>query len=541
MQGAAKRRIPEVFKRAPTQQPVPKTPKRRRGDFYHGLLDHSGWPRSDWIALVLLLAWVAICYAQTLGFGFVNWDDFDLVLHNPLVLDPSSVPLLHRLTTPEAGYPIPVTLASYRVEYLLAGFDHPWLQHAVNVAVHLASIALLFRIARAVGLGTAAAALACAVFGLHPAAAEPVSWLTGRKDVLALFFALVTITLALPRNTPASRGRRVARGTTFLLAIFSKPVAVALVPMLILIAAARTDRGLSWSRRIARAAFTNLPEIALTLAFVPVAYVSHLAFGGLREGEEVASSLRMAWYGAGVHFAIATGLEPPCVRHLLATVPPPFSLRFDLLPALAAGAALGLTRLRSPALRTLSLAAAAGALFAYLPSSGIIPMRRFIADSYVYPALPGIGIAVGAVFESLLASMAGRLALVRRALVPAVAIGLGLLAIASSWRFRTTSDLWADAMEHYPDLWQPCRNWAVAMQEIGGPARTLEATDRCIARFGVANFEKNRAVALFELGRKEEAADWMRRSLARDPSERNAPQGLLELVGARPPDKRMRY
>jgi peptidyl-prolyl cis-trans isomerase SurA len=38
MQGAAKRRILEVFKRAATQQPVPKTPKRRRGDFYHGLL-----------------------------------------------------------------------------------------------------------------------------------------------------------------------------------------------------------------------------------------------------------------------------------------------------------------------------------------------------------------------------------------------------------------------------------------------------------------------------------------------------------------------
>ena len=38
MQGAAKRRILEVFKRAATQQPVPKTPERRRGDFCHGLL-----------------------------------------------------------------------------------------------------------------------------------------------------------------------------------------------------------------------------------------------------------------------------------------------------------------------------------------------------------------------------------------------------------------------------------------------------------------------------------------------------------------------
>jgi hypothetical protein len=38
MQGAAKRRILEVFKRAATQQPAQNLPERRRGDFHHGLL-----------------------------------------------------------------------------------------------------------------------------------------------------------------------------------------------------------------------------------------------------------------------------------------------------------------------------------------------------------------------------------------------------------------------------------------------------------------------------------------------------------------------
>jgi tetratricopeptide (TPR) repeat protein len=68
------------------------------------------------------------------------------------------------------------------------------------------------------------------------------------------------------------------------------------------------------------------------------------------------------------------------------------------------------------------------------------------------------------------------------------------------------------------------------MQEIGGPEKTLQATDQCIERFGAANFEKNRAVALFELGRSDEAAEWMRRSLKRDPGDRNAPPALLELA-----------
>jgi hypothetical protein len=38
MQGAAKRRILEVFKRAATQQTAQNLPERRRGDFHHGLL-----------------------------------------------------------------------------------------------------------------------------------------------------------------------------------------------------------------------------------------------------------------------------------------------------------------------------------------------------------------------------------------------------------------------------------------------------------------------------------------------------------------------
>lgn len=491
----------------------------------------SAWRRADLVTLGLLLAFVSLCYAQVLGFGFVNWDDVDLVLHNPLVVAPASVPLLHRLTTPEVGYPIPVTLASYRAEYLVAGFDHPWLQHGVNLVFHLGSVGLLFGLGRALGLRTAAAALAAACFGLHPAAAEPVSWLTGRKDVLALFFMLVTLALSLStRPTPT---RRALRSTTFLLAILSKPVAVGLLPVLIMTVAAAAPEHLarlSWPRRLVAGARAHLPELAVSAVFVPLAYLSHRAFGGLRDGEEIASSLRMAWYGAGAHIAIALGLEPPCVRHLLKAVPPGFSPRFDLLPAFAGLALVALWRMPKTRWRSLALAAGAAAFFAYLPSAGIIPMRRFIADSYVYPVLPGLAILVAALFEAALASMPSRLVLVRRALVPALALGLGLLTVPSAGRFRTTADLWADAMERYPELWQPCRNWAVAMREIGGAARTLEATDRCIARFGPANFEKNRAVALFELGRSDEAAAWMRRSLSRDPNDRNAPPALLELA-----------
>jgi len=489
------------------------------------------WMRADWVALAILLAWVAVCFAQTLGFGYVNWDDRDYILQNPLITHPSSVTLLDHLTTPGLGYPIPVTVLSYRLDHALVGFDGPWLFHLINLLVHLVNVALVFALARSLGLGTRGAAFASVVLGLHPVVSEPVSWLTGRKDLLALCFGLVTVHLALGRLARPGLMRRLARAVAFLLALFSKPVAIALVPILVLMAMAGRERDLPWPRQLLRALARNVPELLVSLVYLPLAWLGYRAFGAARVGQEVGSSLRSAWYGLGVHLALVVGLEPPCVQHLTPSFPPPFSPLFDLLPmAAVAAVVLVLWRLRGKA-RTLVATALAGSLFAYLPSSGIVPIKRFIADSYVYPVLPGVGIAVALLLDGWLERVPDRLRFARQGLVPALALLLGLLTIPYAGRFCSTNDLWSQAMERYPDSWRMCRNWAVAAQELGGPGKTLEATDQCIARFGAVNFEKNRAVALFELGRHEEAGQWMRRALDLDANDRNVPAELLRLAG----------
>jgi len=484
--------------------------------------------RGDRLPLALLLVWIGLCFVQTLGFGYVNWDDREFILQNPLIANPAAASLLDHLITPGLGYPIPVTILSYNLEHALVGFEGPWLSHLSNLLCHLANVALLFALARKLGLGALAAAFAAMLFGLHPVVSEPVAWLTGRKDLLALGFALVSVHLALDaRPRPA---RRLARLLTFLLALFSKPVALALLPVLVLVTVATRHGELSWARRLMRALGANAPELVAGLIYLPLTWLGYRAFGASRVGEAAVSSLRSAWYGLGVHLALVLGIEPPCVQHLPPSFPPPLSPVFDLLP-IVAGLGLGVLfwRLRGP-LRARVAVALACALFAYLPSSGVVPLKRFIADSYVYPVLPGLALAVALLFESWLERAKARLVLVRRFSVPTLAVLLGLLTIPYAGRFRSTSTLWAHAMERYPDSWRMCRNWAVAMQEIGGPARTLQATDRCIARFGAANFERNRAVALFELGRREEAAQWMRRALTADPTERNVPSELLRLA-----------
>ena len=487
----------------------------------------------DRSALALVLVGVALAFAPTLGFGFVDWDDPDLVVHNALIVPPQSAALVEHLATPQLGYPQPITLLSYRLEHAFVGFSHPWVQHLVNVLFHLGSVALVFSIARRLGVGTLGASLAAVLVGLHPAAAEPVSWVTGRKAILALFFSLATIRLRLSVLAAPNRGMRIAAFATFLLALGSKPVAVALAPIVVLITLAGSESEPSLRKRLRLALSANLPELLATLLLIPLAYVCHRMFGGLREHEPFGDILRSAWYGLGAHLAIFLGIEAPCVEHIPAAMPPPYTPRFDLLPPLVGLALAGIALSLDTRSRKLFAAVLAGSVFAYLPSSGLVPMNRFLADSYVYPALPGLGLALGLVADRLLERHARALPLTRRVLVPAFATLLALFLLPASARFRSSEALWYDALQQHPKYFRACQHWSTAVGQTRGPRLGLAATDRCLASFGPDRLERPRAIALFELGRSAEAGDWMARSLDRYPHDRKAPDHLLALAAAR--------
>src|SRR5581483_5237916 len=89
----------------------------------------------------LALALVLAAFLPTLRFRFVNWDDDIHVQANRAVVDPAA-PLRERLLTPGLGYPIPVTVASYRLEHRLFGLA-PAGYHAGNLLLHLLSCVLV--------------------------------------------------------------------------------------------------------------------------------------------------------------------------------------------------------------------------------------------------------------------------------------------------------------------------------------------------------------------------------------------------------------
>jgi tetratricopeptide (TPR) repeat protein len=86
----------------------------------------------------------------------------------------------------------PVTWLSHMLDYKLFGLNasgHHW----VNLGFHIANTLLLFIVLRQMTQAVWRSALVAALFALHPMRVESVAWISERKDVLSVFFAMLTL------------------------------------------------------------------------------------------------------------------------------------------------------------------------------------------------------------------------------------------------------------------------------------------------------------------------------------------------------------
>jgi tetratricopeptide (TPR) repeat protein len=189
----------------------------------------------------LLLA-VGLTFAQTAGFGFVNFDDRDYVYDNRNVSDGvSGEGIRWAFTQSHVANWHPLTWISLMLDCSLYGLN-PARLHLTNVLLHAATVVLLFLVLRAMTGGTGSAsgtlwpsALVAALFAVHPLRAESVAWVTERKDVLSgLFFVLTLGAYASYARRPFSFARYAAVMALFALGLLSKATLVT-VPCLLLL------------------------------------------------------------------------------------------------------------------------------------------------------------------------------------------------------------------------------------------------------------------------------------------------------------------
>ena len=139
--------------------------------------------KSNLLGTGMLLGLPVLALLRVLPAGYIAWDDYRLVVDNPLM----NAPLFSALGGIWGGFiegdytPLPHT--TYLLEILLWGKSGP-LHHVINLLFHLINILLLQKLLTREGLSAKLTFLITLVFAIHPLQVESVAWISDRNNLM---------------------------------------------------------------------------------------------------------------------------------------------------------------------------------------------------------------------------------------------------------------------------------------------------------------------------------------------------------------------
>ena len=193
-------------------------------------------------AALLLLTVVA--YQPVWSNGFVDFDDEPYITNNPHIVEGLTASGFRwAWTNDDAPYWAPVAWLSFLFDAQFfsgrsPGGDvvlSPAAFHGQNLFWHACSALLLFGLWRRLTGRRWRSFLVAALFAVHPMHVESVAWAIERKDVLSVFFGVLTLWAYVRYLEKPGRTRYLAVAATFLLSLLSKPMLITLPFVLLLL------------------------------------------------------------------------------------------------------------------------------------------------------------------------------------------------------------------------------------------------------------------------------------------------------------------
>ena len=379
----------------------------------------------------------------------------------------------------------PLTYFTFWLNFQIGG-QNPIGYHALNLALHLAAVLLLYDVLRRI-IDPRAALLAAAIFAVHPLQAEAVNYVWARGTLLMTVLCLFSLRYWIAR-------RYAIAVLSFALALLAKEECAAFPIFLALLDLA----GRRLSRR-AIYAIIGMLACALAAGFHVFYAIRHTPGAGA--GSQAAVSSAQYWIASGPViwrylrlFALPWGF----------TVDPQISLAPLWLGILAwaAIAAVACLALRTPA----SFWIAAGFLL-LLPSSSLFRAADLAADRRMY--LPMVAFAAAA---ALL------LARIPKPAAVAIVSALAILSLLRTQVWMTEKSLWTEAVGRAPNKIRPKLQLARA-----SPSEALQLLD---AAKKIAPNDPAVASELgkmwLSLGRPQDALPEFGRALALSPRDAEA-------------------
>lgn len=417
---------------------------------------------------------------------FVAWDDDLHVYANPHFQSFTwgGIKAFWRASYQHLYIPLPYTLWAALVwlnQMLADGGLTAGPFHSLNLLVHLGSVLVVYRLALVVMSqendslgyrGAVAAALGALVFGIHPLQVEAVAWVSGFRDVLWGWWALLAVWQYLEYvKMPRTGRRRLHYGVAtaaFGLAILSKPAAV-IIPIVAWLLDVGCMRRSWWQASRSLSVWlvvagswgigTKMGQPDSLLSDVP-SWPSRLA---------VATDA-IAFYLAKLVWPFNLG--PDYGRTPLVALGDPWGTVRSLV-AIGLGAILWLNRRKWPIL------ALASGIFvaALLPVLGVIPFAfqaySTVADRYAYLAMLGPAL----VLAWVVCRTGHRW--------PSWAIGILILGMLGG-RSAAQISIWGDTMSLFTHGLRVNRASSLAHNNLGLALANQGALDEATAHFRAA-------------------------------------------------------
>jgi tetratricopeptide (TPR) repeat protein len=449
-----------------------------------GLLDDKRW------VFLISLALTALVFGNTFSNEWA-YDDVGLVMDNA---DSRSISAFLENHSPGR----PIRELTYIVDHELFG-DDPAGYHVQQILWHAANGFLLFLLARLLGIQPQWALLGMALFLVHPLQAESVASVGHRKELLPLFFGLLSLLAWVwAKDAPIPRriGLLLLCAASYVVALLSNVTAASLPCVIALYDYLFVEK----EKRL----FLRKPFIAEILALGALTAL-FFYYVDLANFERNATILYVqnGFMESGPHYVLALALLKAFALYVFKIFIPvglapeytfEFSkswlqwqawLGFAFLASIAA--ALVATMRRAPV-----LAFGLGWFLAlYAPVSNVFPSAYIMADRYMYLCLPGVSLALVALLQR-------RASQKLAAIAAAIAFLFAILTVIQNGYWRNDHTLAKHAVEVSPT--SSGANWMMAksaMQKGEYPlARTHLRKVLEINRFWLS--------AYFDLGQVEE-------------------------------------
>jgi protein O-mannosyl-transferase len=466
-----------------------------------------------WYGAILVVI-TFIAFSPVLKNDFTNWDDDVYVTENPSIQGFS----LHNVAkqfSSSIGYYSPLTMLTYMADFSMFRL-HAAGYHFTSLLFHIFNALIVFALIARLSKNRFVGFLTALLFAIHPLRVESVAWISERKDVVSTFFFFLS--LFIYTRYLEKRQRRFFFGclAMFVCSLLSKPMAVSLPFVLVLI------DYLVDKKPTAEVFMEKWPFFALSFGVSVLSYVTQSNYDAILD---VPFTQRISLPFFGVLFYLYKTVVPFYLSALYNTDCGgffTFSLLFPLMAIVVGAAVFFLARHSKKAVFGIVFY-----LITLLPVLQIIPIgSALVADRYTYVPMIGLYFLVAIGIGGLLRGSVVKNRAMRGMLTAAFCLIIVLFIDLTFKRcgiWKDSFTLWSDTIRRNPSEIAYC-NLGTAVLKAGRGSEAIALYRKALSIDPALQLSPNYYLgyynlgsALLQTGAQTEAVVHLRKALELNP------------------------